>query len=364
MPDPLLAVPTPATPAARLAATLAVVAVLTGYILAVEHVTDALRGRASVLAVELLRAGALVAGIGAALWVVVAAWGVTDRVVSTLAATEADAARLVVTVVVGAGTYAVVRVARRTVGHLGEHSEAVSAHGREVALYVVQVTVFALAALLVLSVWEVNLRNLLLGAGVVGIVVGLAARQTLGAALAGFVVLFARPFEVGDWVLVNDREGVVRDITLVNTRLQTFDDEHVVIPNDRITGTEVVNRSREGRLRVEVDVEVAYDTDLDAAREAAADALDGPDPLADSPTPRAVLAEFGDSGVTLRCRAWIRDPTARRYWRARTAMVQAVEERFTEDGIEIPLPKRDIGGELDIDHGTTGSDGGTTSDGE
>jgi len=336
------------TPAARTAATVLVLVALVVYRRAVEWTAPLLRRRLDDLAVEAIQAVVIVAGVAGTLWLVVAIWGATGRVEAALAAIDADTSLLVVTAVVAAATYAVARTVRRTVDRLADRSDAIDDHRRAVTRRLGQLSVSLFGVLLVLSLWRVDLGNLLLGAGVVGIVVGLAARQTLGAALAGLVVLFTRPFEVGDWVEIDGVEGVVDDITLLDTRVRTFDDEYVVVPNDAITATEVVNRSRMGRLRVEVEVGVAYATDLEAAREAATDAMTGIDDVATSPEPRVVVEGFGDSAVRLRCRYWIEDPSARRYWQTRTAVVAAVRERLADRGVEIPFPQRELSGAVDV----------------
>jgi len=217
-------------------------------------------------------------------------------------------------------------------------------HRRHAVHHVVQIVVYILAALVVLALAGVPPGNLLVGAGAAGIVLGLAARQTLGAVLAGFVVLFARPFEIGDWVVVDDREGVVCDLSLFNTELRTPDGERVVVPNDAVTASDIVNRSREGRLRVSVDVGVDYGTDLDSAVELARDAMTGIDILLDEPSPAVVLKRFGDSAVVLELRFWIGDPTARKRWAAQTAVVGAVKGAFDDADVKIPFPQRELSG--------------------
>jgi small conductance mechanosensitive channel len=136
----------------------------------------------------------------------------------------------------------------------------------------------------------------------------------------------------------------VREITIVNTRIQTFDGETVMVPNDIVTGTQVVNRSREGRLRVNVDIGIDYESEIPMAIETAEEAMRTVDPVRDSPTPRAVVAEFDDSAVVLRLRFWIDDPDARRYWGARTAVVEAVKDAFDTADIKIPFPQRELSG--------------------
>jgi small-conductance mechanosensitive channel len=159
---------------------------------------------------------------------------------------------------------------------------------------------------------------------------------------AGFVLLFSRPFEIGDWVEMSDREGVVRDVSLFNTTLRTFDDEHVVVPNDEVTANEIVNRSRMGRLRVSLEVGVDYGTDVERAVSLAEGAMEGLDELMGTPAPRVVVSRFGDSAVVLNCRFWIENPSAARYWQARSAVVEAVKSRFDEAGVTIPYPQRTL----------------------
>lgn len=284
--------------------------------------------------------GGVVATVGFVAALVV--WRAADDVAASMDQQDVDIGQLLATASILIGAYVLTRVTKRVIKGFARDSSAFSDHQREIAHHIVQVTVFLFAVLVVLSLWRVNLGNLLLGAGVLGVVIGLAARQTLGAVLAGFVVLFSRPFEVGDWIVVEDTEGVVRDITIVNTRIRTVDGETVMVPNDIITGTMIRNRSREGRLRIEVEVGVDYDTDVDAAMGVAVEAMDDIDIIRDAPEPHAVLDEFGDSAVVLALRFWIDNPSARRYWRARTAVVRDVKTAFDEADVTIPFPQRSI----------------------
>jgi len=238
--------------------------------------------------------------------------------------------------------YALTRVSK---GLLEQRSgDVLTAHRREIIHHLIQLVVYVFAAVFVMSLAGVNPSDLLLGAGVIGLVVGLAARQTLGAVLAGFVLIFARPFEVGDWIVVEDREGVVTDVSLFNTRLRTYDDEHVLLPNDEVTATQIVNRSKSGRLRVSVDVGVDYEADVTRAAEVAEQAMQGcdVDPLLSRPEPVVVGKQFEDSAVVLECRFWISDPTAPRKWEAQTAVIDAIKEAFDEEGIKIPFPQREL----------------------
>jgi small-conductance mechanosensitive channel len=218
----------------------------------------------------------------------------------------------------------------------------ISEHQREIIYRLTQATLYTVVGLTIVTLFTDDIGSLLVGAGFLGIVVGMAARQTLGAMLAGFVLMFSRPFEIGDWVEIGDNEGIVTQITIVNTRIQTFDGEHVMLPNDEVSSQPIVNRTRKGRLRVEVEVGVDYGVRPKRAAEVAVEAVDGLDAVSTVPTPQVVVKRFDDSAVVLGVRTWIDDPSARRMWRAKTAVVDAVHEAFDREGIEIPFPQRTL----------------------
>jgi small-conductance mechanosensitive channel len=204
------------------------------------------------------------------------------------------------------------------------------------------VVVYSFVSLITLGLFVRDLGSLLVGAGFLGIVVGMAARQTLGSVLAGFVLMFSRPFEIGDWVTIGGHDGVVADISIVHTHLRTADGEHVHLPNDVVASESLVNRSREGRLRLEVDVGIDYDADVDRAVEVARRAAEECDAVVDAPDPGVVVKEFGGSAVTLGVRAWVDDPSAERCWAARTALVSAIKRAFDAEGVGIPFPQRTV----------------------
>ena len=239
-------------------------------------------------------------------------------------------------------TYTLTNFIGRVIQVVASTGDAISRHQREIVFRLTQVFLYATAVFVVISLFTEDLGSLLVGAGFLGIIVGMAARQTLGAVLAGFVLMFSRPFEIGDWIVVGDKEGTVTDITIVNTRLQTFDGEYVILPNDEVSSDAIVNRTRKGRLRIEVEVGVDYDTDPEYASDVALEAVEAVDKVLDVPGPQVVLKRFADSSVVLGVRFWIDNPSARRMWRARTAVVAAVKDAFEEEGITIPFPQRSL----------------------
>lgn len=246
-------------------------------------------------------------------------------------------------------TYVATGVVQRAIENVSKRRDSFSDHEAEIAFRVTQMGIYCAVLLALLGLWSIDLSGILIGAGFLGIVLGMAARQTLGAMLAGFVLMFARPFEIGDWVQIGQNEGIVTEISIVNTRIQTFDGEYVMLPNDYVGRQEVVNRSRKGRLRLHVEVGVDYDDDVEEAVEVAEDAMSDVDDVLSVPRPQAVLTEFAASAVTIDLRFWIDKPSARRKWRAHTAVISSVHDAFAEHDIKIPYPQREVSARPETD---------------
>jgi small-conductance mechanosensitive channel len=274
-------------------------------------------------------------------------WERADLALATLAVLELSLPLLlrgVTTAALLLGAYLGTQLLEDRLARLRRRSERMGQHEEGLLLRISQVLLFSLVALVGLSVWEVNLGGLLVGAGFLGIVVGLAARQTLGSLVAGFVLMLSRPFEIGDWVLVDDEEGIVTDVTIINTHIRNFDGEFVVVPNDRVANSVVTNRTREGKLRLRVEVGVDYGADTARAEQVAREAIESIDAVANNPTPQVLPTGFADSAVTLETRFWIDNPVPPRKWRAIQEVVHAVKTAFEREGIKIPYPQRELSG--------------------
>ncbi len=322
------------------------VGVLVGLIVAKQVVNRWRRDREMSSRLALSISGLLAFLLAAGLFSLVAIWGLTDALYNAYAGVDlrTQAANIVLSFAIIGATYALSDFIGHVIKDLAKEQQAISEHEREILHRVVQVTIYTFGLLVVVGLFTDNIGNLLVGAGFLGIVVGMAARQTLGAVLAGFVLMFSKPFEVGDWVVIDDDEGTVTEITIVNTRIQSFDGEYVVVPNDLITSESVINRTRRGRLRVEVEVGVDYRADPDEASEIAVEAVSELENLLEVPSPQAVTKAFGDSAVILGIRGWIDNPSSRKRWQAHTRMVAAIKRAFAEADIKIPYPQQELSG--------------------
>ena len=277
-------------------------------------------------------------------------WGQTDTLLDQVGFLRLDARapEFVITVVVVIAIQVFAGIATRLLDDLTTESQALTEHQREVGLRVTNLTLWTVGLIVILGVWDVDLTGLLVGAGFLGIVIGLASRQTIGSLLAGFVLMFSRPFEVGDWVVVDDHEGVVSDITMMSTRIQAFDGEYIVVPNDVVSSETVVNRSRQGRLRAEIEVGIDFDADVHHARDVAIrvanELADETQAIRDSPEPDVLVRRLADSAVVLVVRLWIDRPTSGQVNRIRDDLMCNVTEAFKNEGIKIPYPQRELSG--------------------
>ncbi|MFC7187603.1 mechanosensitive ion channel family protein [Halorubrum yunnanense] len=272
-------------------------------------------------------------------------WGRFSVVVAALPVAEnaaTIAGRALLSALLLGGAYVASDVLEEYVADLSDDSDRITAHQEQLLSRIMQVGLLVIAGVTVLGIWGVNLGGLLVGAGFLGIVLGMAARQTLGSLIAGFVLMFARPFEIGDWVEIGDEEGFVTEITIMNTHMRNFDGEYVVVPNDLVTNQAITNRSREGRLRIHMEVGIGYDDDPDIASDIAEDVLNEIDTIANNPKPYVIPSGFGDSAILLDLRFWIDPPTPQARWRSRATAVERIQNRFADAGISIPYPQRTV----------------------
>jgi len=276
--------------------------------------------------------------------VLVAVWGLTGEIreaLNFLVPSATFYVRALVTFIVLVLAYTVTRLTKRSI-KLGAARKPISAHQREVAHHVAQIAVFIPVATFVVVLWGIPVRSVFLGAGALGVIIGFAARQTLSGALSGFVILFARPFKVGDWIVVNGQEGIVTDITLYNTQIRTFDEEHVLVSNADITANDTINYTKSDQLRLVTEVGVGYGCDVAAAARIAREAMASCDGVTNTPQPDVIRDSFGDNAVILKLRYWIDEPTIVRKNKAQDEVIAAVKTAFEAEGIEIPFPQREL----------------------
>ena len=207
--------------------------------------------------------------------------------------------------------------------------------------------IYITAAILALDTLGLNVMPFVAGAGVLGVALGFAAKDTLSNLIAGVLLIIDRPFEIGDRIEVwrapagSASWGDVIEIGLRATKIKTTDNIVIIIPNNEIMTRDIVNYTIiNTKIRVRVNVGIAYDADLALAKKAVLDVAGKIDWIASEPAPKVVVRNFGESSVELQLRVWI--PDARRRMDTISEVTDRIKEHFDEQGIEIPYPKRDI----------------------
>lgn len=171
--------------------------------------------------------------------------------------------------------------------------------------------------------------------GAAGLAIALALQDTLKAVAAGFMLAAFRPFKIGDWVEIGEREGEVLDITPFNTAIKQVDNKVMLLTNDKVWGDAIVNHNKLTRRRLNLFFGVHYDTDLDHALDVLAGIAAAHDRVQLKSDIWVGVHELGDWAITLRLRAWV--PT-REFVQVRADITKAVKQRFDAEGIEIPYP--------------------------
>jgi len=191
--------------------------------------------------------------------------------------------------------------------------------------------------------WNVPLTSWLTSAGVLGIAVGFAAKDSLSNLFSGVFIVADSPYKVGDFVVLDNRiRGQVLEIGMRSTRLLTRDDIEVTVPNAVIANSQIVNQTGgpDEKMRVRVKVEAAYGSDVDQVEKVLLSCVKDADHVCGAPAPRVRFREFGASGLVFELLAWIDEPVFR--GRVMHELNRRVYKAFNASGIEIPYAKQDV----------------------
>ena len=171
--------------------------------------------------------------------------------------------------------------------------------------------------------------------------VALALKDSIADIASGIILLFTRPFVTGDFIEFGSYKGTVQKIDLIHTKLLTYDDTNVIIPNSRVTTAEVTNYTSHPEMRVIIKVPVSYTADIEETKQVLSAAAEKtPLILRDAAhTPQVRLEQFGESSLDFTVRCWCR---FKDYWTVYYALTEAVKRALDENGILIPFNQLDV----------------------
>ena len=266
-----------------------------------------------------------------------------DELVVPIGKTEVS----LLTIAKGAAVVLVTLVATLWISGLIEQRLALArqldANLRVVLAKFVRALLITVALLIALQQIGFDLTLLSVFGGALGVGIGLGLQKLASNYIAGFTILLDRSIRIGDLITVDGRTGVVLKATSRYLVVRGGDGSEAIVPNETLVTTTVLNHSYSSQdVRLAVQVQVAYDSDVEKALQLLTDiAAREPRVLAGSRAPEAFLVAFADSGITLELGVWINDPHVGQL-NLRSALNRAILKAFAANGIEIPFPRRDV----------------------
>jgi small-conductance mechanosensitive channel len=200
---------------------------------------------------------------------------------------------------------------------------------------------FGLAALAAVSYAGLDISNLAIVAGALSVGIGFGLQSIVNNFVSGLILLVERPIKVGDWIVVKDREGVVRSINVRATEIETFDRSSLIVPNSELITGPVVNWTHRNSVgRIVIKVGVAYGNDPELVRRLLLEVAEKNKEVLSHPKPVAVLDNLGDSALEFSLRAYLGDINTA--LSVQTDLRIAILRTFAEAGIRFPVPQTEV----------------------
>ena len=174
---------------------------------------------------------------------------------------------------------------------------------------------------------------------VLGFVLGFALGDTLSNIASGFMVAITKPFKAGDYVTANGESGVIKNVGISVTELDTVDNKHIIIPNKLVWGGNITNYTKHPTRRVDMQIGVGYEDDLDKVIKTTMSLLKADKRVLSDPEPQVAVSEMADSSVNLVIRPWVKTED---YWGFFFDFQKALKQKYDKEGISIPFPQRDV----------------------
>ena len=198
----------------------------------------------------------------------------------------------------------------------------------------IHVVVYAVAALVIAGTLGVDVTSLVAIFSVVGAAFALAAQNTLANFFGGILLLVSKPLLAGEYVVTTGGEGVVQEVGLLHTNFLMPDNRVVVVPNNTIVSGVIVNCSRGGTRRVDLNFSISYDADMESVKRVIVEVMEAnPMVLREPEPPFARVTAFGESAVTYTARFWCKGSD---FWPVQYDLLEQTKMALDKAGIEIP----------------------------
>lgn len=203
----------------------------------------------------------------------------------------------------------------------------------------IKIILYIAVIIMALSVLNVPMSSIITILGAAGLAISLALQSCLSNLSGGFIILFTKPFTTGDIIELDDSVGTVRDIGIFYTKIVTFDNKTVFIPNGKVTDAKIVNYTETPTRRIDLTFDISYSTDFGKARDVILEIISNEKLILKAPEPIVRMSAHNGSSISIDVLVWVNNAD---YLTERYNMTEAVKAAFDENGIVIPFPQLDI----------------------
>ena len=204
------------------------------------------------------------------------------------------------------------------------------------------IVIFFAGIMFLLKMWNIDITPLLASAGIMGFVIAFAAQDTLSHLFGGISIYFDKPFRVGDRIQLESGEiGDVLEIGIRSTRIKTFDETVVILPNSKIANSKIINYNQPAaKIKEKIKIGVAYGSDIDKVKKILLNIAENTEGVEKNPAPSVYFTEFLDHALEFVIVTWVDSPGKK--FMVKTKINEEIYRRFNEEGIQIPYPTQDI----------------------
>lgn len=204
---------------------------------------------------------------------------------------------------------------------------------------VVTVVLYVILLIVLITSLGFSTAGIIAGFSAVALAIALALKDSLGSLANGVIIIFTKPFKKGDYIQISEYDGLVQDIRLFNTKILTYSNEEIIIPNSEILSTKMINYSAMPLRRVVIDVPIPYDCDTVKTKKIILDCISSYKYTVRTPAPSVILKEYADSALIFSARAWTPNEN---YWDTLYDLYDEIFNALKKQGISIPFNRLDV----------------------
>ena len=207
------------------------------------------------------------------------------------------------------------------------------------AVSVLKFVMYAVLVMIVVDKLGFQTTSLLTLFGSAALASGMSLQGSLSNFAGGILILIFKPFKVGDYIIAGDKEGTVKSIEILYTRLITIDNKVIMLPNGSLSNSSIVNVGAENTRRIDIEIGIGYSSDIPKAKKLLEEVINKENGILKEKEVLVVVKSLDESCVTLETRAWVNTSD---YWNVRFDLLEKYKNIFDENGIEIPFNQLDV----------------------